>query len=90
MRGRFAALGLDMASRQQQTPEGLVRFQKAEIEKWWPIIRAANVKPWSFMSLSEIMGLCTPHSPSAQELGINWPCGRLPGQFLLFFESSKV
>ena len=37
-------LGLDVASREQQTPEGLAAFQKAEIEKWWPIIRAANVK----------------------------------------------
>jgi hypothetical protein len=35
---------LDVAPRQQQTPEGLAAFQKAEIEKWWPIIRAANVK----------------------------------------------
>ena len=44
-RARFAELGLDVASREQQTPEGLAAFQKAEIEKWWPIIRAANVKP---------------------------------------------
>ena len=45
VRARFAELGLDVASREQQTPEGLAAFQKAEIEKWWPIIRAANVKP---------------------------------------------
>ena len=45
VRGRFTELGLDVASPQQQTPEGLAEFQKAEIEKWWPIIRAANVKP---------------------------------------------
>jgi len=45
VRTRFAELGLDVASREQQTPEGLAAFQKAEIEKWWPIIRAANVKP---------------------------------------------
>src|SRR6266581_1254627 len=45
VRTRFAELGLDVASRAQQTPEGLAAFQKAEIEKWWPIIRAANVKP---------------------------------------------
>jgi tripartite-type tricarboxylate transporter receptor subunit TctC len=44
VRARLAQLGLDVASREQQTPEGLAAFQKAEIEKWWPIIRAANVK----------------------------------------------
>ena len=41
---RFTELGLDIASREQQTPEGLAAFHKVEIEKWWPIIRAANVK----------------------------------------------
>jgi hypothetical protein len=30
--------------RDQQTPEALRAFQKAEIEKWWPIIKAANIK----------------------------------------------
>ena len=42
--GRFADLGLDVASREQQTPEGLAAFHNAEIEKWWPIIKAANIK----------------------------------------------
>ena len=41
---RFAELGLDVASREQQTPEALAAFHKAEIEKWWPIIKSANVK----------------------------------------------
>jgi tripartite-type tricarboxylate transporter receptor subunit TctC len=41
---RLADLGLDMASREQQTPEGLAAFHKAEIEKWWPIIKAAGIK----------------------------------------------
>ena len=45
VRARFGELGLDVASREQQTPEGLAAFQQAEIEKWWPIIKAANVKP---------------------------------------------
>src|SRR3989442_7883058 len=44
VRKRFADLGLDVASREQQTPEGLAAFHKAEIEKWWPIIKAANIK----------------------------------------------
>ena len=30
--------------REQQTPEALRAFQKAEIEKWWPIIKAADIK----------------------------------------------
>jgi tripartite-type tricarboxylate transporter receptor subunit TctC len=30
--------------RDQQTPEALHAFQKAEIEKWWPIIKAAGIK----------------------------------------------
>jgi tripartite-type tricarboxylate transporter receptor subunit TctC len=40
---RFSELGLDVAPRAQQTPEGLAAFQKAEIEKWWPIIKAAGI-----------------------------------------------
>jgi tripartite-type tricarboxylate transporter receptor subunit TctC len=44
VKAKFSELGLDVASREQQTPEGLAAFQKAEIEKWWPIIRAAGVK----------------------------------------------
>src|SRR5262245_59727254 len=44
VRARFAEVGLDVVSREQQTPEGLAAFHKAEIEKWWPIIRAAGVK----------------------------------------------
>jgi len=44
VRARFTELGLDVASPQQQTPEGLAAFHKGEIEKWWPIIKAAGVK----------------------------------------------
>ncbi|HZO04064.1 MAG TPA: tripartite tricarboxylate transporter substrate-binding protein [Burkholderiales bacterium] len=42
---RFADLGLEIASREQQSPEGLDAFHRAEIDKWWPIIKAANIKP---------------------------------------------
>jgi tripartite-type tricarboxylate transporter receptor subunit TctC len=45
VRARFADLGLDVASREQQSPQGLAAFNKAEIEKWWPIIKSAGVKP---------------------------------------------
>jgi len=40
---RFSDLGLDIAPREQQTPEGLAAFQKAEIAKWWPIIKSAGI-----------------------------------------------
>ena len=40
---RFTELGLDVAPRAQQTPEGLAAFQKTEIDKWWPIIKAAGI-----------------------------------------------
>jgi tripartite-type tricarboxylate transporter receptor subunit TctC len=42
---RLADLGLDIPPRDQQTPETLATLQRAEIEKWWPIIKAANIKP---------------------------------------------
>jgi tripartite-type tricarboxylate transporter receptor subunit TctC len=44
VRTRFSDLGLDIASREQQSPDGFAAFHKAEIEKWWPIIKAANIK----------------------------------------------
>jgi tripartite-type tricarboxylate transporter receptor subunit TctC len=40
---RFSDLGLDVAPREQQTPEGLAALQKAEIAKWWPIIKEAGI-----------------------------------------------
>jgi hypothetical protein len=36
---------LDITPRDQQTPQALATLQHAEIEKWWPIIKAANIKP---------------------------------------------
>ena len=44
VQARLADLGLDLASREQQTPEGFDAFHKAEIAKWWPVIKAANIK----------------------------------------------
>jgi tripartite-type tricarboxylate transporter receptor subunit TctC len=41
---RFNELGLGIPERAQQTPEALRAFQKAEADKWWPIIKAANIR----------------------------------------------
>ncbi len=41
---RIAAQGLDIPPREQQTPQALAAYQKAEIEKWWPIVKAANIR----------------------------------------------
>jgi hypothetical protein len=40
----LAGSGYEFFPREQQTPEALAAFHKAEIEKWWPIIKAANIK----------------------------------------------
>jgi tripartite-type tricarboxylate transporter receptor subunit TctC len=44
VRDRLSDLGLDIPLRAQQTPEALGALHKAEIEKWWPIIKSANIK----------------------------------------------
>jgi tripartite-type tricarboxylate transporter receptor subunit TctC len=44
LRQRFADMGQEIPARSQQTPEALHAYQRAEIDKWWPIIKAANVK----------------------------------------------
>jgi tripartite-type tricarboxylate transporter receptor subunit TctC len=43
-RARLADQGQEIPAREEQTPEALGAFQKDEIEKWWPIIKAANIK----------------------------------------------
>jgi tripartite-type tricarboxylate transporter receptor subunit TctC len=44
LRLRLIELGQEIPAREQLSPEALGAFQKSEIEKWWPIIRAANIK----------------------------------------------
>ena len=41
---RFEELGIQISPVDQQTPEALRTFQKAEMERWWPIIKASNVR----------------------------------------------
>jgi tripartite-type tricarboxylate transporter receptor subunit TctC len=44
VRKRFADQGQEIPPRDQQTPEALAAYQKADIEKWWPMIKAAGIK----------------------------------------------
>jgi tripartite-type tricarboxylate transporter receptor subunit TctC len=44
VRQRLTDLGHEIAPREQQSPAALAAYHKAEIEKWWPIIKAANIK----------------------------------------------
>lgn len=44
VRRKFEELGLEMPPKEKLSPEALGAWQKAEIDKWWPMIKAANVK----------------------------------------------
>jgi len=44
VRRRFSEIGQEAWPRDKQTPEALAAQQKAEIEKWWPIIKAAGIR----------------------------------------------
>jgi tripartite-type tricarboxylate transporter receptor subunit TctC len=43
-RAKLAHAGQEIFPRDQQTPEALASLQKADIEKWWPIIKASGFK----------------------------------------------
>ncbi len=45
LRQRLIGLSQEIFPAEQQTAEGLATFQKAEIERWWPVIKAAGIKP---------------------------------------------
>jgi tripartite-type tricarboxylate transporter receptor subunit TctC len=44
VRRRFDELGIQISPIDQQSPDSLRALQKAEAERWWPIIKAANIK----------------------------------------------
>ena len=44
VRQRLTEIGQEIPPREQQSPEALAALQAAEIAKWWPIIKAANIK----------------------------------------------
>jgi tripartite-type tricarboxylate transporter receptor subunit TctC len=41
---RLTELGQDLPLREQLTPQALAAHHKAEIDKWWPLIKGANIK----------------------------------------------
>jgi len=44
LRKRLDAQSSVVPPREQQSPDALGKFQRAEIDKWWPTIKAANIK----------------------------------------------
>jgi tripartite-type tricarboxylate transporter receptor subunit TctC len=44
VRERVSDLGQQIPAREQQSPQALGALQKAEIDRWWPIVKAANIK----------------------------------------------
>ena len=44
VRAKLAALGQEIFPHELQNPQALDSHQKSEIARWWPIIKAANIK----------------------------------------------
>jgi len=44
VRQKLVSQGFEIPPREKQTPEALGAYQKAEIKKWWPILKAAGIK----------------------------------------------
>jgi tripartite-type tricarboxylate transporter receptor subunit TctC len=41
---RLSELGQELPTREQMTPQALAAYHKSEIDKWWPLIKGANIK----------------------------------------------
>jgi tripartite-type tricarboxylate transporter receptor subunit TctC len=44
LRQKFADQSYELTSRENLSPEYFAQFIKADIDKWWPIIKAAGIK----------------------------------------------
>ena len=44
LRQRLLELGQEIPPRERQSPAALKSHQEAEIRKWWPIVKAANIR----------------------------------------------
>jgi hypothetical protein len=44
IRSRLADVGFEVLPRARQSPEALAAMQKADAEKWWPIIKELGIK----------------------------------------------
>jgi hypothetical protein len=44
VRSRLLDLGYEIFPRERQAAEALAAMQKADAEKWWPLIKAAGIK----------------------------------------------
>jgi tripartite-type tricarboxylate transporter receptor subunit TctC len=45
VQARLADIGQQVVPREQQTPQALAAYYKSETDKWWPIVKAAGLKP---------------------------------------------
>jgi tripartite-type tricarboxylate transporter receptor subunit TctC len=41
---RLVDIGQEFFAADMRSPEALAKFQKQEIDKWWPVIKAAGIK----------------------------------------------
>jgi hypothetical protein len=41
---RLVPLGMELFPHERQTPEALAAMQKADAEKWWPLIKELGIK----------------------------------------------
>ena len=83
VRQRLVDLGQELPTRERLTPEALGAYQKAEIEKWWPIIKAAGIKVDCRILEAKTARVPAPFRPLARNLVQRaaaqcgaWPCRR--------------